>query len=350
MPYKKLTKKIKDQNGNYERVAIRVMEITLRKAYQLFVQEYPAVKICRRQFETLRPKNIRLKSNAYLQLLIVNRKDALLPNNDQLISTILCDPNSLKCVFGLCSESKLFFNFDKLEIPSLKCSTSCFMKNEKCSEEGHTVKIQQFESLKYIHHGKEKKKIQLIDKHLKLTKLCELFKDKLKNLPRYRYIVAHTAKTYDQLIENLTENIILKIHDFSETYTSLVPHEIQSLHWTQEQATVYSVVVLRRVNDVIRQDHITFISSDLKHHVPFVDLLHEYYKSEGYNITHDIEYNDGCSSQFKCIKAFSSLARRNIKTTRIFCETIHGKSKSDGLGGVIKSFVYRDVCSSEKII
>ena len=54
------------------------------------------------------------------------------------------------------------------------------MKNEKCSEEGHTVKIQQFERVKYIHKGKEKKKIQLIDKHLKLTELCELFKDKLE--------------------------------------------------------------------------------------------------------------------------------------------------------------------------
>ena len=64
LPYKKLTKKIKDQKGNYECAAIRVMEIALRKAYQLFVQEHPEVKICRRQFETLRPKNIRLKSNA----------------------------------------------------------------------------------------------------------------------------------------------------------------------------------------------------------------------------------------------------------------------------------------------
>ena len=71
------------------------------------------------------------------------------------MSVILCDPNSFKCVFGLCSECKLFFNFDKLEIPSLKCSKSYFMKNEKCSEEGHTVKIQ-FERVKYIHKGKEK--------------------------------------------------------------------------------------------------------------------------------------------------------------------------------------------------
>ena len=175
LPYKKLTKKIKDQNGNYERVAIRVMEITLRKAYQLFVQEHPEVKICRCQFETLRPKNICLKSNAKRlvcccvyhtnieysrkplnNLLVVSRKDTLLQNNDQLTSIILCDPNSFKCVFGLCSECKLFSNFDKLEIPSLKCSKSCFMKNEKCGEEGHTVKIQQFERVKYIHKGKEK--------------------------------------------------------------------------------------------------------------------------------------------------------------------------------------------------
>ena len=152
----------------------------------------------------------------------------------------------------------------------------------------------------------------------------------------------------------LTKNVILKIHDFSENYTCLVPYEIQSLQWTEEQATVYPVVVLRLVNDVIREDHITFLSSNLKHDVPFVefcnDLLREYYKSEGYNITHDIEYNDGCSIQFKCIKAFSSLARRNIKTTHIFCETSHGKSKSDGLGGVIKSFVYHVVCGGENII
>ena len=167
------------------------------------------------------------------------------------MSTILCDPNSLKCVFGQCSECKLFFNFDKLQILSLKCSKSCFMKNEKCSEEGHTVKIEQFERVKNIHKGREKKKIQLIDKHLKLTELCELFKYKLRNFPRHCYNVAHTAKIYDQLIENLTENMILEIHNLSENNTCLVPHEMQSLHWTQEQATVYPVVLIRRVNDVI---------------------------------------------------------------------------------------------------
>ena len=119
--------------------------------------------------------------------------------------------------------------------------------------------------------------------------------------------------------------MILKIYDFSENYTCLIPNEIQSLHWTQKQATLSPVVVKRIVDGIIKGDHIPFISSNLKHDVLYVDfsneLLYDYYKTEGLKFIHDTKYNDGCSSQFSCIKAFRSLARRNIKTTHIFCET-----------------------------
>ena len=124
---------------------------------------------------------------------------------------------------------------------------------------------------------------------------------------------------------------ILKIHDFSKNYACLLPDEIQSLHWTQETASVYPVVVLRRVKEDVREDHLTFITDDKNHDVPFVEycnnLLHEHYRGEGLDVTHGIEYNDGCASQFKCICALSALAHRSMKTTRIFCETSHGKSK-----------------------
>ena len=100
---------------------------------------------------------------------------------------------------------------------------------------------------------------------MKLKELCELYRNKIRNFPRHCYNVTHIANTYNQFIEYLTESMILKMQDFSENYTCLVPHEIQSLHWTQEQAALYQVVVLRRVGGVIREDHVTFISSDLKH-------------------------------------------------------------------------------------
>ena len=44
------------------------------------------------------------------------------------------------------------------------------------------------------------------------------------------------------------------------------------------------------------------------------------------------------------------MARRKTKTTRVFSETSHGKSKSDSLGGVVKSFASRAVCGERLII
>ena len=90
------------------------------------------------------------------QLLILNEKDVLLQNNDLMMSTILCDSKSRKCVFGLHSKCFALSNIDKLEIPSLKYSKSCFEKHVDCSMEGHTVKIQQFERLNGQRKGKQK--------------------------------------------------------------------------------------------------------------------------------------------------------------------------------------------------
>ena len=110
--------------------------------------------------------------------------------------------------------------------------------------------------------------------------------------------------------------------------------------------------MLGKVREDVREDHLVFISNDRKHDVPFVELcnkmLHKYYKEKGLSIIYDVEYKDGCASQFKCIRAFSSLDRCSIKTTQIFCVTSHGKSKSDDLGDIVKSLCYhKAVCGKQ---
>ena len=111
-----------------------------------------------------------------------------------------------------------------------------------------------------------------------------------------------------------------------------------SFHWIQEQATVYPVVVLRKVDGIFHEDHFTFISNDLTHDVPFVELcnamIHTYYDERDINIEIDIEF-DGCASQYKWW-AIQSFARRNVSSIRVYFEISHGKSKSDDLGGVAK--------------
>ena len=106
-------------------------------------------------------------------------------------------------------------------------------------------------------------------------------KFKMINFPQHCYNVTHTSNTYVQVINDLSEGTIIKIQHFSENYTWLLLNEIMSIHWTQEQVTVYQVVILRKVEDQVREDHFVFISSDLKHDIPFAEIcntmIHKHY-------------------------------------------------------------------------
>ena len=145
----------------------------------------------------------------------------------------------------------------------------------------------------------------------------------------------------------------LSFHALDTKPSYCISSGCHSMRWTQNQATVYPVVVIRKVDGVLREDNFVIISNDRNHDVPFVELsnemIHKYYASKGIIFSHDIEINNGCASQYKSIKGFSSMARRKIKTTRIYFESSHGKSKSNGLGGVVKAFVSRAV-STEKVV
>ena len=53
---------------------------------------------------------------------------------------------------------------------------------------------------------------------MKPKELIDLPKLKLEKLAMHRFNVEHTAKTFDNLANNLNVNSILKTHDFSENY------------------------------------------------------------------------------------------------------------------------------------
>ena len=111
----------------------------------------------------------------------------------------------------------------------------------------------------------------------------------------------------------------MKIQDFSENYTCLLPKEIQSLHWTQYQCTVYLVVALCKVNDEIKEDHVVVINDDIKHDVKFVELvvnikIDEYYIEKGIVFENEIEFNDDCSPQYKSTFALYNLMKRPKQT------------------------------------
>ena len=127
-------------------------------------------------------------------------------------------------------------------------------------------------------------------------RLCDRFND------RHRLNVNHTRSVWNQVEKFLENNAVVKIQDFSENYTCLLPKDVQSLHWNQEQCTVHPVVVLRNVgSEICDMWPLCYISVDTKHDVPFVELannkIHEHYRGLGISFDIDIEFNDGCTSQ-----------------------------------------------------
>ena len=60
--------------------------------------------------------------------------------------------------------------------------------------------------------------------------------------------------------------------------------------------------------------------------------------------------NDGCSAQYKSIRAFWLFVQRNMKTDHVYFESNHGKGTSDGVGGVTKAICSIAVSAQKELI
>ena len=195
-----MTKFVKDQFGSKKKAPVRVMELTIIDAFDLFCQENPKVKILKCTFENYRPKNTRLKHDArqfvcccqyhvnidYLRKLLnnslaINKKAVKLKNSAKLIDAAICDSKNVSCIVHQCKECKDFPKLNDLGIDNFHCSKKCRKENIDCCKEEHTIKVLHFERTKYTYHGKEKKKVQLVDKELTPPQFLVHLKDKLQN-------------------------------------------------------------------------------------------------------------------------------------------------------------------------
>ena len=284
-------------------------------------------------------------------LLRINEQ-AVIKDNETLVSNTLCNSDSIACIERDCKQCGVD-NSDALKENIHYCSHDCRKNKDDCSN--HTISFLQFKSTSYTtNKGQTKKKVALVSERITISQFFASLKVAMQGFARHRFNHFHT-KMYKMAVEGLQEGQIIKVQDFSENYTCFVPDEVQSLHWTQTQATLFPVVTFRKTDTgKLLEDHLVFISDDLEHDCAFVEMInadiHSYYQQAGVEIVRDIEFNDGCAAQFKSIKSFGLFSKRSIHTDRVYFESSHGKGPSDGVGGVIKSLVATAVCSQRVII
>ena len=242
---------------------MRVTKVILFDAYKLLVTEHWDIKVSRRT------KHIKLKKygkrlvcgctyhvnidnlwKAMNNLLSVINTPIITDNADLL--NALCNSDKISCIAGLCRECQKFKKLGKLVIENVSYIKKCMIDQVDCTAKTHTNKVNLFKWADYLHKGNKKRKIQLVEKNVS-PKLFVL-KEKLKGFLCHWCNVSHTNHTFDQAVVGISDKTI-KIQDFSENYTCLLPEEIMSIHLTQKQATVYPAVVLRKVDGVLLEDH-----------------------------------------------------------------------------------------------
>ena len=233
-PYRKNT-----INVNGVRKPIFFLEKTLTSYYQLFKQHHPNIVISQSSFEKLRPKNVKLKAAAtrqvccctqhtnieYLrkklnELLRVNQHE-IISDNDNLVLKTICNIDSINCIERRCNNCGV----DKLEnLQNLikYCSYECMKKGDSCKN--HTVVLNQFKRTDYTNKkGETKKKMSLVTERYKIVELLQILKCAMVDFPRHRFNHYHTKGVYQSAIDALNPGQIVKIQDYSENYTCLVP-------------------------------------------------------------------------------------------------------------------------------
>ena len=93
----------------------------------------------------------------------------------------------------------------------------------------HTIKVELFEQVDYLHKANKKNKIQLVEKNVTPKMFVAVLNEKLKGFACHQFNVSYTNHNFDQEVTDMTDKTFIKIQDFSENYTCLLPEEIMSI-------------------------------------------------------------------------------------------------------------------------
>ncbi|XP_022107154.1 uncharacterized protein LOC110988171 [Acanthaster planci] len=166
----------------------------------------------------------------------------------------------------------------------------------------------------------------------------------------------HTQyKKYQDLKNNLKSNEIIVHVDFSENYDNKQQHAIQSAYFGYQSFSLYTVCVYHVQNDKVKTQSYALVTETTEHSSTVVFGLNRYLlqmlKSKfEFDTVHF--FSDGCSAQFRSKHSFMHFTKfdPSLKFYWNYFETSHGKGPVDGVGGTVKSVVYRKVMSKQVVI
>ncbi|CAF4632672.1 unnamed protein product, partial [Rotaria socialis] len=181
--------------------------------------------------------------------------------------------------------------------------------------------------------------------------LLEEFDCQWKTYVKHSYITSQQSSYIKMIKDQADEHETIVVHmDFAENHTLLAQNEIMQAHWTNQQATLFTV----HIKTAKEKHHSLIIISDyLAHDVEFVhtaqSIISDYVQSI-YPTVKRLNYvSDGAPQHFKNIKSILNLTYHQvdfgIPASWSFSATAHGKGAVDGIGAAVKYWTTRRVLS-----
>lgn len=280
-----------------------------------------------------------------MKLLIESMKrNRLIKENtiSDVLSSLCCSKDNIDCLQRICS--------------------SCKNRHIDYQEFNNEVNIAYWGWEKnksiYVKNNVEKSaiKVEKVRRWVKPLDLIKKFEDSLKPFLKHCVNNKNQNQAFKTLKENMTtEDCIIQI-DFSENYNAKYGSEIQSLHFggSRQQFTLHTVVIYFKLdNETCKTQSFCTVSTSLRHDAAAV-WAHLIPVLQEIEITAPLVrklyvISDSPSAQYRnknilyIITQLSSYCPMLTHIIWNYCECGHGKSAADGVGGVLKRTLDKQV-------
>lgn len=338
-----------DKNGERQQIQRRLVMMNLHEAFQMFKRDYPNDKIGFSKFAEIRPRECVLAGSTH-----------------GIHTTCVCEKHqNVKLIFDALKQIGMFKNatsyrdiITKLlcDIPTKDCHLNkCAQcsgidakgKRELCEYLYVEFEAQVIEKVRYKQWIKVGSGTKLGTVELEVDSFIDTFSDQLTILVQHDYIAKHQSAYLKKVKQELKEDEVIAIGDFSENLAFEIQDAAQSHYYSKTQCTLHPVCIYYKVGQDLKQKSIMIIAESLKHNVEAVYLfrtklighLKEFFGDTFKNKKIKF-FTDGAASQYKNKYNFVNLCLFKhdfeISAEWHFFATSHGKSACDAMGGSFK--------------
>lgn len=271
-------------------------------------------------------------------------------NLEELVTSVACNIDSYECMYNKCTSCKAKKPLLNVEVTD---ESECSWLEWQCKQYEYTKQ-----------NGDGTKNSQITKKYVNetrtgtLSELISLFTTELLLFKTHFFNIHYQYSKYREVIDNLHENELGILVDFSENYQCKLFCEIQAMHFgaSRVQITLHTGVIYSK--DYEPQSFVSISPNNdhnpgaiWAHLQPVVDYVKITFPKV--NVLHF--FSDGPTTQYRQKKNFYQLSQLLDQNgfsygTWSFFEAAHGKGAADGVGGAIKRLLDQEVSHGNSVV